>query len=286
MEKQLFSNKIHENMNLDSTFFLDKNLELETTYNYLHSHNIYEIGIVANGSGLFIVNDHIYTYGRGDITIAIPGDMHISNSSNNQKSIWHYINFDLNKLSSDNVNTFLEISKILSEKSILSGVYPQRKYPRIHQYVHLLMHELSEKSYAYNETSYHLLAALLIELCRISDIKPNKVHIDMKKYEIITPALSYITSSYSENITAKELADLCFISETHLRRLFREVLNISPMDYLYKTRVSASKSLLKTTSMSIIEISQAVGYQTQTSFNSHFKKFAKTTPTQYRKNSQ
>ena len=110
--------------------------------------------------------------------------------------------------------------------------------------------------------------------------------IDMKKYGMIMPALSHIALNYQDNITARELADLCFISETHLRRLFHEVLNVSPMDYLYKTRVIASKALLKTTQLSITEISQLVGYPTQTSFNSHFRKFIGMTPTQYRKNVQ
>lgn len=286
MENPLILNKLHDDMNLESTFLLDMNLELETSYNYVHTHKIYEIGIVSSGSGLFLVNDKIYTYQKGDITIAVPGDMHISNSSNNQKSIWHYINVDLNRLAAENMSAFLELSKFLLDRSLISGVYSQKKYPKIHQYVHLLMHELLEKKTAYLEISYHLLAVLMLELCRISDKKPKRIPIDMKKYGMIMPALSHITLNYQDNITAGELADLCFISETHLRRLFHEVLNVSPMDYLYKTRVIASKALLKTTHLSITEISQLVGYPTQTSFNNHFRKFIGMTPTQYRKNVQ
>lgn len=284
MENHLFTNRIREDMNFDSVFLLDTNLELETSYNFVHSHNIYEIGIVVNGSGAFIVNDQIFTYGTGDITVVVPGDMHISNSNNNQKNIWHYINIDLNKLSADNSGIFLEIIKTLSEKSIISGVYSPKKYSRIHQYVNLLFRELSEQDFAAAEQSYHILACLIVELCRVSDKKTRNTPVDKKKYNTITPALSYITQNYSTEITAKMLSDMCFISETHLRRLFKEVLNISPLDYLYKTRVAVGKSLLKTTNMSVTEISHAVGYQTQTSFNNHFKRYANTTPTQYRKN--
>lgn len=284
MENHLISNQIQENLNFDGVFLLDMDLPLKPSYNFVHSHNIYEIGIVASGIGVFIVNDKVYTYSTGDITIAAPGDMHISNSSDNQKSIWHYINIDLNKLAAENSDVFLEISNYIMKNPIVSGVYPQRKYPHIHQLINLLFRELAEERYASTEMRFHLLASLIIELCRISGQKSQRVPVDMEKYKLIAPALSYITLNYSTNITAKTLADACFISETHLRRLFKEVLNISPLNYLYKTRVAASKSLLKTTGLSVLEISQIVGYQTLTSFNSHFKRFTNTTPMMYRKN--
>lgn len=283
MENQLISNRIHEDLHFEGVFLLDKNLKLEPDYKHVHSHNIYEIGIVVNGNGVFILNDKIYPFNKGDITITVPGDMHISNSSDEKGSTWNYVNINLNTLATESPNVFLEILSLLSEKTVISGVYSRHKYPRICQYVYALIDELDDKKYCYQEVSYHLLANLFVELCRNSR---NKVHhnpIDYKKYQMISPALSFIVLKYSENITSKQLADMCFISETHIRRLFQDVLKLSPMDYVYKTRITAGKSLLKTTDLTITEISQMVGYQTQTSFNKHFKRFTNTTPTQYRK---
>jgi len=58
---------------------------------------------------------------------------------------------------------------------------------------------------------------------------------------------------------------------------------MSPLGYLQELRMSAAKSLLLMTTMSIQEVTDAVGYQSIHYFSRLFKKKYGKSPTQWRK---
>lgn len=280
MQKQPFPKYRTENYKIDDIFLVDPLLTLEPHYDYMHSHNVCEIGIAVSGSGTVMINDRVLPFNPGDISVIFPGDMHISNSIDNNKNTWSYINIDIDKMIVRSPGILSGIEDILSSKKQLSNVFTPELHPTIVNYVNRLFNELIEKSYGYKSLCQYLFAAIMIDVYRIST---ETVPAENKKHMApIIPALSYISLHYSENITSSKLAEICYISQTHLRRLFKEYTGISPLEYVYKARITAATALLKTSSMSILDIAYAVGYSTQTSFNSHFKRFTGTTPSKYR----
>ena len=98
--------------------------------------------------------------------------------------------------------------------------------------------------------------------------------------------LEYISTHYSENICIADLADMCHVSETHLRRMFQDMMNISPLEYVNLVRIQAACHALRTTRKTIDEIRSEVGFDTASTFNRNFRKLVRMSPLEWRKNKQ
>lgn len=101
-------------------------------------------------------------------------------------------------------------------------------------------------------------------------------------YKKIEPALQYITDNYFQKIYTSDLASLCFISESQLRRIFHKLYNMSPIEYKNHLQIQVGCDLLKTTTQSISSIAARLGYDNIYSFSNFFKGKTGLSPTEYR----
>ncbi len=99
----------------------------------------------------------------------------------------------------------------------------------------------------------------------------------------VIKAIDYINANYTSEITMEQLCEAAGMSEQHLCRLFRSVLNSRPMEYTAKRRIQAAKELLTNTSSTIEEISEKTGFCTSSYFCKLFKRYEGMTPTQFRR---
>ena len=102
--------------------------------------------------------------------------------------------------------------------------------------------------------------------------------------EPIMPAILYIISHYDTDVQASELAEMCHLSEGHMRRLFVSALGYSPLEYLHRIRINYACALLHSDSgQSVCSIAEEVGYTTLSSFYRRFKKYVGCMPGEYEK---
>ncbi|MDE6789416.1 MAG: substrate-binding domain-containing protein [Ruminococcus sp.] len=73
------------------------------------------------------------------------------------------------------------------------------------------------------------------------------------------------------------------ISRSHLKRLYKEMFQISIIDDLIEARIEKAKQFLAHTHMRVTEIAMECGYKSETHFMRQFKDKIGITPTQYRK---
>lgn len=102
-------------------------------------------------------------------------------------------------------------------------------------------------------------------------------------FQELLPVVRYIEEHYGEPITMTEMADLAGLSSTHFNRRFRQLLRMTPMQYLRTVRTQATQRLLTTTSRSIAEIAVDVGYTDQSHLTKRFREVTGMTPAAYRK---
>ncbi len=100
--------------------------------------------------------------------------------------------------------------------------------------------------------------------------------------QLIIKGKNFIQKHYSEDIVLKDIANHVFLSPSYFHKIFTMAMNKSPHEYLVERRISAAKKLLKTTDMTMLEISEKCGFSTQSYFNQIFKSKVGVTPTQYR----
>jgi two-component system, response regulator YesN len=102
---------------------------------------------------------------------------------------------------------------------------------------------------------------------------------------VFTKAKEFIWKNYNQEISLKRLAEAVGINPCYLSHLFRKEMGTSFLQYLTSVRISIAKTLLKQTTMSIMEICLEVGYQDPSHFARIFGKKEGVHPTEYRKRS-
>lgn len=100
-----------------------------------------------------------------------------------------------------------------------------------------------------------------------------------KRFEIVC---EYIHNNFSANLTMKELATMCNLSESRFSHLFTEIFGKSPKQYIMNVRMENAKELLLDSDMSILEIGSAVGFDDQNYFSRIFKKHCGMSPNEFR----
>ena len=101
--------------------------------------------------------------------------------------------------------------------------------------------------------------------------------------DYIRNLINYMELHYMENIMAKDLAKCCELSETHMRRIFLEHTNATPLEYLNLVRINKACELLMKGNCSVESVSEQVGYTVLSTFMRNFKKITGLSPNSWRK---
>jgi len=99
----------------------------------------------------------------------------------------------------------------------------------------------------------------------------------------IVHAVDYIICHLHSRIYLDEVAEYLKISAAHISRLFKKETGISFGDYVNKLKIEEATSLLLYTQYSDIDISNLLGFSSQSYFIKIFRKFTGTTPKKYKK---
>lgn len=101
----------------------------------------------------------------------------------------------------------------------------------------------------------------------------------------IEELLSYITENIDQPLSLEELARRVSLSPFYFSRVFKRETGYTLREYLLKTRVNRAKFYLKTTSLSLKEISYRCGYGSESTFCTTFRHATGLTPMGYRSSS-
>lgn len=101
--------------------------------------------------------------------------------------------------------------------------------------------------------------------------------------EKINRAKEIINKNVERTPTVKELASKLDITIYKLQKGFKETTGNTVYEYIKRTRLEKAKYLLENTNMSILQISNEIGYENPSKFANLFKKYNQVTPLKYRK---
>lgn len=116
------------------------------------------------------------------------------------------------------------------------------------------------------------------------DREKRHTYTPIKKQLLIKPAIDNIKRNFTENnLSIKDMAELCGISEVYFRRIFMDVYSITPKEYIINLRIDYAKHLLETEEFSVTEIATMCGYFEPCHFSREFKKHVGISPNEYAK---
>ncbi|RIA10901.1 AraC-like DNA-binding protein [Flavobacteriaceae bacterium MAR_2010_72] len=98
--------------------------------------------------------------------------------------------------------------------------------------------------------------------------------------ELLKTTIIHFETNYNRPILVEELSDLTYLSESHLQRLFKNKVGISPMRYLLNLRIEKAKAYIKTNDR-FTDIAYDTGFYDQSHFNKYFKMNVGMTPKRY-----
>lgn len=102
-------------------------------------------------------------------------------------------------------------------------------------------------------------------------------------YGVVKEAVAYVDAHFAERLTLKTLAGISGTSVTSFRRVFRDIMEMTPGAYVSTIRVNHARKLLVTTRMKILDIALECGFYDQSHFVRTFKRLRRQTPAQYRR---
>ncbi|MDD3503914.1 MAG: AraC family transcriptional regulator, partial [Eubacteriales bacterium] len=99
----------------------------------------------------------------------------------------------------------------------------------------------------------------------------------------INRIIEYIDKNYDQAVNLNDLALQFHLNPVYLCQLFKQKTGVNFIQYINSLRIAKARQLLKTTDLSVEQISEQVGINSANYFVRLFKKMTGQTITQYRK---
>ena len=255
-----------------------------TPSSHLHFHNCLEIGLCHSGGGTMLFDRQPTDFGPGCVTCVARNVPHTTWSSAGNPSLWSYVFLDPELLLGHDL--FQQLAPPTHTRDFLSDCHivltPERD-ARAAALVAAIVDECVKKAPGYQLCVRGHCLALMIHLLRAYYSGEPVDSATGASAHALSPALDYLHRNYTQAFDQDHLADLCHLSKSHFRRLFKAQIGVSPLVFLHQTRILNSCTLLRASERLISEVVATVGYDSLSCFNRHFHEIMGCTPSEWRR---
>lgn len=100
--------------------------------------------------------------------------------------------------------------------------------------------------------------------------------------ERLQAMLDFLHWHFNEEISLQQIATCAGVSVREVQRCFKDILNISPMEYLHNYRLQVAEELLISSTDSILDVGMNCGFMNPSHFIKSFKNYCGCTPRVFR----
>ncbi len=248
----------------------------------LHSHPFSELFYVINGQGAFLAEGSEFPVKQNDMVIINPHVQHTEKSL--PGAPLNYIVLGIEGLSFSFGRLATARAGVSSQPTPDTVYKHNMSKTNVYSYLNSMLDEITEQQEDYEAVCQNLLEVLLICILRSGSLSVVPDNSRLLNREC-TQIKNYLDANYSEDITLDTLSALTHMNKYYLAHTFTKYMGLSPINYLLQKRIQEGKSLLESTSYSIAQISDLLGFSSQSYFSQAFRKATGMTPMQYRKHS-
>ncbi|CAG7607951.1 HTH-type transcriptional activator Btr [Paenibacillus solanacearum] len=260
------------------------------------------IWIVLDGHKKVDIGGNPYELSKGDIVIIPPSVARTGFQEKDSYGFFHYITLaaDIRIGSLEFVRIYQLPQRVSIPDTGRWEPFVVKSRELVHHADQMLAHLQLDSAWRKDETEtvHELNTAQTLELIDVQrsfyewfgqlcglikdDIPEQPEQTDKRIQEICT----YIKSNISEELTPTSLAAVAFISESHLRLLFRKTFGVSPTEYVRRARMQYARELILNSDYRLSDIARMVGYEDVNRFSRTFSKFEGISAMAYRKQFQ
>lgn len=252
----------------------------------VHWHEDMEIIAVKKGRGLVTVDMAPYEAGEGEAVVVFPGQLHGISQAGSQPVEYENIIFQLSMLMTTEADVCTyHFLRPMTESGISKPLHISRDmegYEALMECIMKLDALCHEKPYAYQMGVKAELFWFLGLITRIWG--PGAAGRPRKSREKMKRLLEYMEEHYGDKITVEDGANLCFYSNSHFMKYFKQYMGMSFTRYLNEFRLEKAGGMLLSTLEPVTEVAQRCGFDNLSYFNRMFRRKYGQTPGDYRKN--
>lgn len=261
------------------------------TPEFTHKHIFFEMIYVLSGSCTQRIGDHIIEMNEGDISIISPNVTHSISVFDDsiiinlliRRNTFEDIFFDF--LRNNNLLSNFFINNLYKGQRNDYIIFHTNKDEEMKNSILEMFLEYQNRSKYYDNILNNLLMVFFARLLRTHEKNveiPNLTKKEaLKNIEMIT----YIQNNY-KGVTLDDVAKKFHFSSPYCSKIIKEITGLSFTKLLQKIRLERAENLLINTNISIVDISNSVGYPTVEHFIRLFKNKYKISPNNYRKNNK
>ena len=179
-------------------------------------------------------------------------------------------------LSSDTLrqlkNTFIVTATLVSRAAIRGGMDVNDALSLSDAYIQ--KNELLSSVEAIENLQYHMVFDYTE--------KVEKIRLGKTPTKLLTDIVNYVQKHLSEPVDIAALSKAMFISRTHLAVKFKKETGMTLTEFVLKEKIEEGKRLLRYTDKPISAIAAYLGFSSQSHFANVFKKYANSSPNEYR----
>jgi AraC family cel operon transcriptional repressor len=245
----------------------------------MHYHDYWEFFVVIEGSIFHNINGKQIKLNTGKTVFIRPQDYH--NYSSVKDTECKFINIAIESHIIHKLSDYLNINieKIFLKKEMpstiqLSADDVKKFYDDFLKLQTIPSDHLNEKMSFNRSVIFSIISKFILEESRT------------EQYDSVPAWLQQVFKIMNkpENIEGgiESLIKISGFSHGYLCRIFKQYLDVSPVQYITKIRLSYSANLLTTTDISILDIANRVGYSSASHFIKAFRKQYGVLPSKYR----
>lgn len=245
------------------------------------------ISLCAKGYSRYSVNMQDYTASPGVMTVAFPDQI-----------------LQSQEVSDDFKGVFIIISKKMSDeifsrvKVMIRLFFYSKELPRIEltpeevavimDYYDLIWKKVANKNESFTrEVVQTLLVAFLYEIYGIyithSRHVPGMLDKKNRKHIIFDQFMRLLSESYKKERSVNFYAERLYLTPKHLSSVIKEISGKTAGEWIDNFVIFEAKTLLKSSSKNIQEISDELNFANQSFFGKYFRHYAGMSPKEYRK---
>lgn len=254
----------------------------------VHWHEDMEIIAVKKGRGMVTVDMEPYEAREGEAVVVFPGQLHGISQCSSEVMEYENIIFLPSMLMTDESDLCTyDFLRPMTEGGIRRPLHITDSLPDYGAFMECIrkMDQLcGQKCYAYQ---MGVKGTLFWFLGLIAGIwGPGAAGQPRKSRERMKRLLEYMEEHYGEKITVEDGAELCFYSNSHFMKYFKQYMGVPFTQYLNEFRLEKAAGMLLTTTEPVTAVAQRCGFDNISYFNRLFRRKYRKTPGEYRKNGE
>lgn len=247
-----------------------------------HRLSYYDITIISQGQGSFVVDDHERKIEPGTIIFSSPGQIREWIVDDIPKG--HALIFEEEFLC-----TFFNDAQFVQDLSYFNN-YEQEPFIKLEAadltLINKLLNDIMSEISSFKDNDKHVLRALLYQVLILLNRKfmsAHKISENRKMNRYVKGFIDMVDANHRTHRSVDHYAQQLNITSGHLNSLVKEYFGTNAKKYILKRNILEAKRLLRYSDMNVDGIAGSLNYENTNYFIRAFREHTGLTPLQFRR---